>query len=148
MCYYLEKDTANDIFVMSLFMSSLTSFINLCHKSSCVLQSNAAVSFFCAAVCCTMILFFHTDSIYGQICSYSQNGICLYPCWRYNKGKCHFGNNCRFNHRCYLCGKKDHGATNCNRKKANGSIQLWYAGRFMARKLNLTFRKPFEKTPI
>ena len=39
-------------------------------------------------------------------------------CWRFNKqgGKCKFGKNCRFEHRCNYCGSYDHAASNCPKK--------------------------------
>ena len=36
-------------------------------------------------------------------------------CWRYNKGKCTYGNNCKFEHRCNTCNKYGHGAHICRR---------------------------------
>ena len=39
------------------------------------------------------------------------------PCWRYNQGHCTYGNKCKFEHKCVVCGKFGHGAFNCG--KAN-----------------------------
>ena len=36
-------------------------------------------------------------------------------CWKYNQGKCTFGFNCKFDHKCALCSKFGHGAHNCRR---------------------------------
>ena len=52
----------------------------------------------------------------GYSTSYSSNknndkGIC----WRFNKNKCKFGTNCRFDHRCSYCGG-NHPAISCNKK--------------------------------
>lgn len=35
------------------------------------------------------------------------------PCWRYNKGRCTFGEKCEYDHRCSHCGKKGHGRHEC-----------------------------------
>ena len=40
-------------------------------------------------------------------------------CWRYNKGHCTYGNNCKFDHRCAICLKFGHGAHNCRRAGGN-----------------------------
>ena len=39
-------------------------------------------------------------------------------CWKFNKGKCMYGFNCKFDHRCGVCNKFGHGAHNC--RKGNG----------------------------
>ena len=36
-------------------------------------------------------------------------------CCRYNKGKCTYGTNCKFDHRCGICGKFGHAAHLCRR---------------------------------
>ena len=36
-------------------------------------------------------------------------------CYRYNRGKCSYGNNCKFEHRCSVCGKRGHGSWNCRK---------------------------------
>ena len=41
-------------------------------------------------------------------------------CWRYNKGKCTYGNNCKFEHRCSECNKFGHGAHICRRANGGG----------------------------
>ena len=42
-------------------------------------------------------------------------------CWQYNKGKCNFGVNCKFEHKCSVpdCGKYGHGAHICRKAKNN-----------------------------
>ena len=40
-------------------------------------------------------------------------------CWKYNMGKCTYGFNCKFDHRCGICSKFDHGAHIC--RKGNGN---------------------------
>ena len=42
------------------------------------------------------------------------------PCYKYNRGKCLYGINCKFEHRCVVCNKYGHGAFNC-RKLANSA---------------------------
>ena len=42
-------------------------------------------------------------------------------CWRYNKGKCPFGQNCRFEHRCSYCFGANHPASQCFKKNGNGN---------------------------
>ena len=37
-------------------------------------------------------------------------------CWRFNKGKCKFGVNCRYEHSCSYCGSTAHSALNCPKK--------------------------------
>ena len=36
-------------------------------------------------------------------------------CWRFNGGKCTYGNNCKFDHRCGICNRFGHGAHNCRK---------------------------------
>ena len=36
-------------------------------------------------------------------------------CWRFNRGKCSYGLNCKYDHRCSNCNKFGHGAHNCRR---------------------------------
>ena len=36
-------------------------------------------------------------------------------CWRFNKGKCSYGLNCKFDHRCGVCNKFGHGAQSCRK---------------------------------
>ena len=36
-------------------------------------------------------------------------------CFRFNKGKCPFGNKCKFDHRCEICNKFGHGAFSCRK---------------------------------
>ena len=40
-------------------------------------------------------------------------------CWHFNKGKCQYGSNCHFEHKCYLCNRMDHGAVSCSAWKDN-----------------------------
>lgn len=37
-------------------------------------------------------------------------------CWRFNKGRCTFGANCEFDHRCSVCGGRSHGRHNCYKR--------------------------------
>ena len=37
-------------------------------------------------------------------------------CWRFNKGKCRYGQHCRFEHKCSYCGSHNHAAIHCSRK--------------------------------
>ena len=39
------------------------------------------------------------------------------PCWRFNKGRCSYGNSCKFEHKCAICNKTDHGSSNCQKKE-------------------------------
>ena len=39
-------------------------------------------------------------------------------CCGFNKGKCTYGSKCKFDHRCGMCNRYEHGAHNC--KKAGG----------------------------
>lgn len=41
------------------------------------------------------------------------------PCWRFNKGRCTFGDQCEYDHRCSHCGKRGHGRHECF-KRAKG----------------------------
>ena len=34
-------------------------------------------------------------------------------CWRFNRGKCTYGDRCKFDHKCGICGRFGHGAHNC-----------------------------------
>ena len=36
-------------------------------------------------------------------------------CYRYNRGKCSYGNNCKLEHRCGICSKRGHGSWNCRK---------------------------------
>ena len=38
-------------------------------------------------------------------------------CWHFNRGKCSYGNSCRFQHRWNNCDSTDHGTASCNNKK-------------------------------
>ena len=40
-------------------------------------------------------------------------------CKRFNKGRCTYRQSCRFEHRCYYCGKWGHGVVNCRLLKAD-----------------------------
>ena len=39
-------------------------------------------------------------------------------CYRFNKGRCTYGSNCKFDHRCGVCSRYGHGTHNC--RKLNG----------------------------
>ena len=41
------------------------------------------------------------------------------PCRRFNRGKCNFGVNCRYEHRCSYCFKFGHGAVHCRKAIAD-----------------------------
>ena len=40
-------------------------------------------------------------------------------CWRFNKGHCPFGKNCRFEHKCTYCWSTNHGNSRCNRRSSS-----------------------------
>ena len=42
-------------------------------------------------------------------------------CWRYNKSRCKYGTECRYDHRCNYCGSFSHPSQNCPKKKRNSS---------------------------
>lgn len=44
-------------------------------------------------------------------------------CWRFNKGRCPFGSNCEFDHRCSVCGGRSHGRHNCFKRGRGGEKQ-------------------------
>lgn len=37
-------------------------------------------------------------------------------CWRFNKGRCTFGSNCEYDHRCAVCGSRSHGRHSCYKR--------------------------------
>ena len=41
--------------------------------------------------------------------------LCKDICYRFNKGRCTYGANCKFDHRCNICNKFGHGAHICRR---------------------------------
>ena len=45
------------------------------------------------------------------------------PCRRLNRGKCNFGTNCRYEHRCTYCGKYGHGFFNCRKTNSDRDKQ-------------------------
>ena len=47
-------------------------------------------------------------------------------CWRYNKGECTFGQNCRFDHRCAHCSKSGHSINNCCKKEKDNKDKNVY----------------------
>ena len=42
-------------------------------------------------------------------------------CWKYNRGKCTYGFNCKFDHKCGICGKFGHGSHNCRKGQDNNN---------------------------
>ena len=51
------------------------------------------------------------------------------PCRRFNRGKCNFGTNCKYEHKCSYCFKYGHGSVNCHkaqgdRRNINGKQQF------------------------
>ena len=38
-------------------------------------------------------------------------------CWKFNKGSCTYGKNCKFEHKCSYCSSTNHPVTNCTRKQ-------------------------------
>ena len=38
-------------------------------------------------------------------------------CWKFNRGSCPFGSNCRFPHKCSYCFSRGHGANTCSKKQ-------------------------------
>ena len=40
-------------------------------------------------------------------------------CYRFNRGKCSYGSNCKFEHKCQVCNKRGHGAWNCRKIQGN-----------------------------
>ena len=50
-------------------------------------------------------------------------------CWRYNRGRCTYGSNCKFDHRCAICAKPGHGAHNCRKMNwDNNNKTSWTGG--------------------
>ena len=45
-------------------------------------------------------------------------------CFKFNRGRCTYGMNCKFDHKCAICGKWGHGAHNC-RKASGVERQQW-----------------------
>ena len=41
------------------------------------------------------------------------------PCRRFNRGRCNYGTNCKFDHRCSYCNKFGHAAVNCRKAIAD-----------------------------
>ena len=44
-------------------------------------------------------------------------------CFKFNQGICQFGFNCKFEHKCGICGKYGHGAYSCCKLQSNGNHQ-------------------------
>ena len=44
-------------------------------------------------------------------------------CFKFNQGICQFGFNCKFEHKCGICGKYGHGTYNCRKLQSNGNHQ-------------------------
>ena len=38
-------------------------------------------------------------------------------CWKFNRGRCKYGTNCRYDHRCADCNKSGHDKNSCQRKE-------------------------------
>ena len=64
----------------------------------------------------------HGSTAGGSFCTKRKEGYC----WRFNKGSCKFGDNCRFKHRCSYCNSSSHGASKCYRK--NGKKDEYQSG--------------------
>ena len=65
------------------------------------------------------------------------------PCRRFNRGKCNFGPNCKYEHRCSYCYKFGHSSVNCRkalgdreRKNGNGSVNNNHGDRSHANQNN------------
>ena len=43
-------------------------------------------------------------------------------CYKYNRGRCNFGFNCKFDHKCVICSKFGHGAYNCHKAGAGTTV--------------------------
>ena len=57
--------------------------------------------------------------------SYSgKGGVNRNICYKFNRGRCTYGFNCKFEHKCAICGKFGHGACNC-RKASGAEKQQW-----------------------
>ena len=57
------------------------------------------------------------------------------PCRSFNRGKCNFGSNCKYEHRYSYCYKYGHGAVNCRKaqgdrgnKKSHGEAMIMKEG--------------------
>lgn len=46
------------------------------------------------------------------------------PCWRFNKGRCTFGESCEYDHRCSHCGKRGHGKHECFKRNRGEKSQV------------------------
>ena len=51
---------------------------------------------------------------YHQGYSNKMKGKRPIACWCFNKGKCSYGSNCRFDHRCSACSSTEHGFSTCH----------------------------------
>ena len=49
-------------------------------------------------------------------------------CFKFNRGHCPYGSNCKFDHRCGVCGKFGHGAFNC-RRGSGGNNYSYFSDR-------------------
>ena len=45
------------------------------------------------------------------------------PCCRFNRGRCNFSANCKYDHRCFYCGRYGHGFFNCRKANADRDKQ-------------------------
>ena len=43
-------------------------------------------------------------------------------CWKFNKGKCKFGNECRFINRCSYCDAANHGLNTCPKRQEVAAV--------------------------
>ena len=62
-----------------------------------------------------------TSGAFGKNNSSTPGGKPDGICWRYNKNKCKYGDQCRYEHRCSYCFKLGHPATKCYKKNGNNS---------------------------
>ena len=44
-------------------------------------------------------------------------------CYHFNKGRCTYGENCKFEHKCLICSKFGHGSINCRKNDRNNNNQ-------------------------
>ena len=67
-----------------------------------------------------------TNGTNGHYSGQHQNKKNKEACYRFNRGRCTYGDRCKFDHRCLICGKYGHGAHNCRRGTGgNGNVNKW-----------------------